>query len=304
MHNMIGIKNIGEALIHGLKEHNEHVKVAEEYQDIHNDNGNNHKLFRSVEECLGVFEEKLHDLQLRIQECVECDFSRSFNGESLPEHNIDPHWSWWFKNKYPTEHELHYILFKWDESSNIVFTALRPSTSWIPDTADIFLANALKANGLVREIFKLEDNTFTFYEGVLITDLIKCRGKAREAVKSIPNNCLEFLKNELAIVRECSGKEPRIIAIGREAQKLLYKHRGEIGIEYRRIDEIPWIYLHNYAEWQGKANVRRSEVFQEYVKKIREAIAKAKPMRTNCEIFTPHFCGAESMREIFPSFTT
>jgi S-adenosylmethionine:tRNA-ribosyltransferase-isomerase (queuine synthetase) len=34
--------------IHGLKEHKEHVKVAEEYQDIINDNRDNHKLFNSV----------------------------------------------------------------------------------------------------------------------------------------------------------------------------------------------------------------------------------------------------------------
>ena len=223
----------------------------------------------------------LFNLQLRIQGCMECGFARSLNGESLPEHNLNSHWSWWFKNKWPIERELYYTLFKWDESSDIVFTALRPSTSWIPDTADIFLANALRANGLVRERFKLEDDTFIFYEGVLITDLIKCRGKAKEAVKSIPKNCLEFLKSELAIVRKCSEREPRIIAIGREAQRLLYKYRRELGIEaYKRLDEIPWIYLHNYAEWQGKANVKKGEIFQEYVKQIREAIAKAKPIRT------------------------
>ena len=67
----------------------------------------------------------------------------------------------------------------------------------------------------------------------------------------------------------------------RGTQRLLCKHRRELGIEaYKKRNEIPWIYLHNYAEWQGKANVRRSEVFQEYVKQIKEAIAKAKPIRT------------------------
>jgi len=164
---------------------------------------------------------------------------------------------------------------------------LRPSTAWAPDTADFLLASALKANGLVRERFEIEGDTFIFYEGVLITDLIKCRGKAKEVIRNVPKNCLTFIKEELAIVRECSKREPRIIAVGRDAQRLLYKHKSELGIKvYKSLDDVPWIYLHNYAEWQGKPNIKRGKAFQEYAKQIGEAVAKAKPMRTQFSFYS------------------
>jgi len=150
------------------------------------------------------------------------------------------------------------MFFKQNGSSDIIFVTLRPSTAWVPDTADFILANALKANGLVKERFELEGDTFIFYEGVLVTDLIKCRGKAKEAVKRIPENCLMFLNEELAIIRECSKKEPRIIAVGRDTQRLLYKHKSELGVRvYKSLGDVPRIWLHNYAEWQGKPNVKR-----------------------------------------------
>jgi uracil-DNA glycosylase len=218
---------------------------------------------------------------------MECDFVRSFNEESLPEHNLPPHWSWWFRNKWPSERNLYYTFFRWNGFSDIIFVTLRPSTAWAPDTADFLLASALKANGLVRERFEIEGDTFIFYEGVLITDLIKCRGKAKEVIRNVPKNCLTFIKEELAIVRECSKREPRIIAVGRDAQRLLYKHKSELGIKvYKSLDDVPWIYLHNYAEWQGKPNIKRGKAFQEYAKQIGEAVAKAKPMRTQFSFYS------------------
>ncbi|MCL7389377.1 MAG: uracil-DNA glycosylase family protein [Thaumarchaeota archaeon] len=222
------------------------------------------------------------NLQLRIQECTKCNFSKSFEKESLDEHNIPPHWSWWFKNKWPSKRNFYYTFFKPDGSTNIVFITLRPSTEWVPGTADFFLANALKANSLVRERFELEGDTFIFYEGVLVTDLIKCRGKAKEDVKRIPENCLMFLNEELAIIRECSKKEPKIIAVGERAQELLYKHGSELGVRvYENRSNVPRIWLHNYAVRQGKQNMKKSEAFEKNVRQIGEAVAKAKPMRSD-----------------------
>jgi uracil-DNA glycosylase len=210
---------------------------------------------------------------------MECSLAGSFDGESLPEHGLPPHWSWWFRNKWPSGRSFYYTFFRWDGSSDIVFAALRPSTAWVPDTADFLLANALKASGLVKERYELEGDTLVFYEGVLVTDLIKCRGKAKEAVRSIPRNCLSFFKEELAMVRERSGRWPRIIAVGQEARRLLHKHRSDLGITaYRGLDDVPWIWLHNYAEWQGKPGMKKARAFEEYAKQIREEVAKARPM--------------------------
>jgi len=218
------------------------------------------------------------DLQMRIEDCRCCVFVKSFEGEGLPEHGLSSHWSWWFRNKWPIEGGFYYTFFKWDGFSNVVFITLRPSTEWVPDTADFFFANALKVNGLVREVFKFEGDTFIFYEGVLVTDLVKCKGKAKEVVEKVPEKCLAFIREELDIVRKYSGREPRIIAVGKKSRELLYEHRIDIGIKaYKSVDDIPWIYLHNYAEWQGK-RMKRIEAFKKYVNQIREAISKAKPI--------------------------
>lgn len=222
---------------------------------------------------LFMVEIELNELQKRIRQCGACPFSRSFQGESIPSHNISSHWCWWFRNKFPCDEEKYFTFFKYTGSSDIVFVGLRPSTEWVPDTADFFLANALKFSGLIKERFDFEGNTLIFYESkALITDFIKCRGRARERIAEVHDSCLEFLREEFDIVRRFSGEDPKIIAIGRDTRRMLWKYRDRLGVKWKSIHNIPWIWLHNYATWQGK-QTKKYDAFQEYAKCVKSAIA-------------------------------
>jgi len=224
----------------------------------------------------------LEELQNRIKKCNACDFVKSFKDESIPEHKMDSQWSWWFKNKFPCEKEIYYTFFKYDGKSNIILVTLRPSTGWVVDTADFMLANALKACGLVRERFELVGDTFVFYEGILVTDLIKCRGLAKEAKdrrsieKALQSACIKFLREEFDIVRECSGKEPKIFTMGKSGRyqrlvrDILWKYKDELGIEIKSKEDIPCISFHSsMVRASGKYNR-----YIEYVNEIRNALRK------------------------------
>ncbi|RLE90127.1 MAG: hypothetical protein DRN04_15545 [Thermoprotei archaeon] len=219
----------------------------------------------------------LNELQKRIDNCKECYFVNSFNNESIPEHRLSSHWSWWFKNKFPCEKELYYTFFKYNGRSNIVLITLRPSTEWgVADTAGFMLANALKACGLVEEVLELIGDTFVFYEGILVTDLVKCRGSAKEArkMKTLPRACINFLREEFNMVRECSGEEPKIMVMGKPrstpTRDLLWKYRKELGIHLRSRRDIPCISFHSY-----RVRFRpRYKQYKEYCQEIYEALKR------------------------------
>ena len=226
-----------------------------------------------------TYRDELRELQARIIGCQACrEFIESWTEQSVPEHGLSPKWGWWFKNKFPCYTNVHYVFFRYDGKSEYMFIALRPSTGWVFDTADFFLANALKECELVREVFKVEGDTFVFYEGCFVTDLIKCRGKAKDVRKEVPEPCLGFLREELEIVRKYSGKEPKVIAVGNDARDLLWRHRYELNIRswrrFRRKEDAPRIHLHNWAEWRGKKDVKRRKTFSEYVAEIEKELEK------------------------------
>ena len=223
---------------------------------------------------------RIQKLQRRIYKCDECKGDiELWKEQVIPEHGLSSKWGWWFRNKFPCQADVGYVFFRYDGRSEYVFVALCPSTVWVFDTADFFLANALKACGLVREVFKLEGDSFVFYEGCFVTDLIKCRRKARDVGKSVPSRCLHFLREELEMVRACSGKEPKVIAIGKGTRDILWRYRNKLGIRswnrFKRKEEAPRIYFHSYAEWRGeKKDVKRRKTFEKYVKDIKKEMKK------------------------------
>jgi len=220
---------------------------------------------------------ELRILQDRILECKACGFVRSFNGESIPEHGLSPKWCWWFRNKYPCVNGRvkHYIFFDYNGSSNLVFVSLRPTTGWLPDTADVFLANALREFGLAAERYEAVGDTFIYYESsVLVTDLIKCRGKAKQKVEYIPEACLQFFVEELNIVRKYTGREPLIIAIGEKTRDLLFKYRLDLGFAWIRKEDIPVIPFHTTAWMKFGKKITRYEAYIEYRNRVAEALRR------------------------------
>jgi len=214
--------------------------------------------------CLTRFEE----LQREILECdpEDCPYKRSWDGQSIPEHELPRQWCWWFENKFPCYSGVRYTFFRYDGRSSVVFITLRPSTGWGIDTADFIFANALRNLGLVEERFKVDERgVLVFYEGALVTDLIKCRGKAGEALRRVHYNCLGFLKREIEIVRECSGREPKIVAVGKSGTRdLLWRYRRELGKRWKSKRDIPCI-SHPRSALIAK---RRYEAFRKYLQEM------------------------------------
>lgn len=182
------------------------------------------------------------------------DFSMDQFGEVLS----PPQWLFWGRNKYPSKKEIYYTLYNYDGRSNIVFIALRPSTGFI-DNRNILFARALMKLNLMREVYEYRDDTFIFYEGCFITDIIKCRGKVGK-VKRVPRRCLSFLRKELEIVEKTSGKKPKVIAIGEDAYRLLKRYSDELGIDKDDIGKI----MH-YSQ-------RRKLRLNEYIKKLKRSL--------------------------------
>ncbi|MEL9941006.1 MAG: hypothetical protein QW348_06855 [Ignisphaera sp.] len=220
--------------------------------------------------------EGFYDLQNEVMNCnfVGCPYRGSWDSEKLSEHSLSNKWCWWFKNKFPCGKDVYYILFRYTGELNGVIVALRPTGAWIIDTANIYLANALKRLGLVEERFAMEKDTFVYYDSrILVTDLIKCKGKAEEKIRDVPKPCLEFLKKELELVKKITGKEPVVIAMGGESERLLKKHRSALGIK-NPIQRIPF---HSYVYGRGRNEFGETaeERINKYAEEIKSAFSKA-----------------------------
>lgn len=122
--------------------------------------------------------------------------------------------------------------------------ALRPSTGDFPSNADMLLAEALIESGLARSVFELDRQALVYYEGVFLTDIIKCRGPAKEEVKSLPESCKAYLRRELQIV--CPD---RIIAMGGQTRDIIWDIRNELGLhnKFPTVEHIPTVWHYTYA---------------------------------------------------------
>ncbi len=219
-----------------------------------------------MEDGTGI-KDRLTDLMQRIYSCPnrECKYRRdwmTFQRIHYLRPILPPQWLFWGKNKYPYYKKgegTYYTLYEYDCSSNIVFVALRPSTGFISN-ADFLFAHSLLSLGLMKEVYALKEDTFVFYKGPLVTDIIKCRGKAGTKVTYVPERCMSFLKEELEIVRQASKKEPKVVAVGDEAYKILRKYREEFGIRW-----LSNVWHYTYAQRMGIS-------LEEYIEKLREVL--------------------------------
>ena len=181
---------------------------------------------------------------------------KEFQNIHYPRPMLPPQWLFWGKNRYPCCKDVYYTLYRYDCSSNIVFVALRPSTEFMSHS-DFLFAHSLISLKLMKEVYAFEQDTFVYYEGPLVTDIIKCRGKAKTRVTYVPERCLSFLKEELEIVRQASKKEPKVVAVGNEAYRILKKHHKEFGIHWlskvRHYAQRKEVKLKVYIEWLKEA---------------------------------------------------
>ncbi|MEM2185182.1 MAG: hypothetical protein QXD79_07440 [Candidatus Methanomethylicia archaeon] len=207
-----------------------------------------------------------------IMNCRRCEFSqrepKHYN--SKPEWNLPPQFQFWAKNKFPCKKDVYYTMYqlnptRWVEP-NVVFVSLRPSTGHIPSISDIIFANALIKHGLAKERFNMDGDRFVYYETyVLVTDLICCRGPAKEMVEARHvEACIGHFIKQLEILKEYYGKIPKIIAIGKSITEpklkleSVKKYLQEVGTKV--IGTVP-----HYGRQKNP---------EEYIKKFDEALNK------------------------------
>jgi uracil-DNA glycosylase family 4 len=96
----------------------------------------------------------------------------------------------------------------------VVFVCQRPSTGTFPDKK-------------VKLFYKLIEKYG--FKDAHITDLVKCRRKAKEPMDKMIQNCLPFLEQEIEIL-----KPKLIVAVGNKVKRILEKKfaNREIEIEY------------------------------------------------------------------------
>jgi len=176
-----------------------------------------------------------------ILNCKRCELSwkepKDYN--SKPEWELPPQWQFWAKNKFPCRGNVYYTLYRFDPirrmEPNVVFVGLRPSTGHIPSISDILFANALIECGLAREKFSMDGDRFIYYEtDVLVTDLICCRGLAKEKINAKHvKTCIDYLIAQFKLLEKYYGSIPKIIAIG-----TITKHKLELKGVRRHLQEI------------------------------------------------------------------
>lgn len=172
-----------------------------------------------------------------------------------------PQWLFWGQNEYPfvrCAKTRTYIPIKYDGDTKVMFIAPRPSTEEYPGRADLFFMDSLFHIGLAKPWWKVEEDVFVYYKGTFITDLIKCRGKARPELGTIPKQCIHFLKKEI----ETTDPE-LIIALGINSFRALQERRDDLGIGVRVVRAYHYSYPFRF----------RKEKMLEKMREVRKNIA-------------------------------
>jgi len=219
----------------------------------------------------------LQELALAILACkeAECPYRGTF-AETFYGPGRKPQWLYWWENEFLSQGAPRpasidkYVPFRYNGNSKIMFVALRPSTEDFPSNADMLLAEVLIECRLAQLVFGVDKEALVhkealvYYEGVFVTDIIKCRGLAKEKVERIPESCKSYLRRELEIIRP-----HRIIAMGRQTRDILWGIRNEIGLGncFRTVEDIPWRWHYAYAFRRRKIKEYR-EQFSEIVAKL------------------------------------
>jgi len=172
-----------------------------------------------------------------------------------------PQWLFWGPNEYPFARcakTRTYIPIMYDGVTKVMFIAPRPSTEEYPGRADLFFMDVLFQIGLVKPWWKVEEDAFVYYKGPFITDLIKCRGRARAGLGPVPRQCIHFLKKEIKTI------DPElVIALGIDSFNTLREWRDDLGIGVRVVRTYHYAYPFRF----------RKEKMLEKMRKVRENIA-------------------------------
>lgn len=147
---------------------------------------------------------RLHKLLCEIEKCVKCyknyeEYSEEDGVRIRRWCNVGP----WFYPPYKGRKKVKGFF----GTGEVMFVCLRPSTRGgeIPDSK------------LERFYELLEEEGF---ENAHITDLVKCRGPAKDIPDYYFQNCISHLREEIDVL-----KPKMIVAVGREAQEKIKNMR-------------------------------------------------------------------------------
>jgi hypothetical protein len=193
----------------------------------------------------------LEELAVSILACQEtaCLYRKAFT-ETFYGSSKEPQWLYWWENEFlspaaPRPKGISkYVPFRYSGNPRIMIIALRPSTEDFPSNADMLLAEALIENRLASPVFEVDRHAFVYYEGIFLTDVIKCRGLAGDKITNVPDCCKDYLRRELELVHP-----ERIVAMGEQARGILWDIRTDIGFgsSFRTLEDIPSVWHYAYA---------------------------------------------------------